>query len=129
MKKEKLPFLVLCIVIAALFWFIPVPEALEENAWHFLGLFIAVILAVILQVMPLGAVCFIAIAIVALTGITTTKSSIRDAQIKTLSAIVLKDNSQNYKNQMETSMNLAVFEALKAETLGKLPPPCTRKSS
>ncbi|ARJ57007.1 DASS family sodium-coupled anion symporter [Campylobacter cuniculorum] len=128
MKKEKLPFLVLCIVIAALFWFIPVPEALEENAWHFLGLFIAVILAVILQVMPLGAVCFIAIAIVALTGITTTKSSIRDAQIKTLSAIVLKDNSQNYKNQMETSMNLAVFEALKAETLGKLPPPAQEKA-
>ncbi|MGN8607374.1 UNVERIFIED_CONTAM: sodium:sulfate symporter [Campylobacter jejuni] len=44
---------------------------LEDNSWHFLGLFIAVIMAVILQVMP-----FIAIAIVALSGITTTQLKI-----------------------------------------------------
>lgn len=119
MKKEKVPLLVLCIIIAALFWFIPVPDALEENSWHFLGLFIAVILAVILQVMPLGAICFIAISIVALTGITTTKSQIRDTQIKILSAIVLKDNSQIYKDEMEKSVNLAIFEAFKAATLEK----------
>ncbi|MCH3800087.1 hypothetical protein [Campylobacter jejuni] len=48
---------------------------LEDNSWHFLGLFIAVIMAVILQVMPLGPVC-IAIAIVALSGITTTQLKI-----------------------------------------------------
>lgn len=119
MKKEKVPLLVLCIIIAALFWFIPVPDALEENSWHFLGLFIAVILAVILQVMPLGAICFIAISIVALTGITTTKSQIRDTQIKILSAIVLKDNSQIYKDEMEKSVNLSIFEAFKAATLEK----------
>ncbi|KAJ9823501.1 sodium:sulfate symporter [Campylobacter jejuni] len=45
---------------------------LEDNSWHFLGLFIAVIL----QVMPLGPVCMIAIAIVALSGITTTQLKI-----------------------------------------------------
>ncbi|MDP8416946.1 hypothetical protein RAP56_07415 [Campylobacter jejuni] len=49
---------------------------LEDNSWHFLGLFIAVIMAVILQVMPLGPVCMIAIAIVALSGITTTQLKI-----------------------------------------------------
>ncbi|OEW66567.1 sodium:sulfate symporter [Campylobacter jejuni] len=38
---------------------------MEDNSWHFLGLFIAVIMAVILQVMPLGAVCMVAIAIIA----------------------------------------------------------------
>nr|WP_251823368.1 hypothetical protein [Campylobacter jejuni] len=27
---------------------------MEDNSWHFLGLFIAVIMAVILQVMPFG---------------------------------------------------------------------------
>ncbi|EOD2859960.1 sodium:sulfate symporter [Campylobacter jejuni] len=36
----------------------------------------AVIMAVILQVMPLGAVCMIAIAIVALSSITTTQLKI-----------------------------------------------------
>ncbi|ECO8748071.1 sodium:sulfate symporter [Campylobacter jejuni] len=44
---------------------------MEDNSWHFLGLFIAVIL----QVMPLP-VCMIAIAIVALSGITTTQLKI-----------------------------------------------------
>ncbi|MFY4755746.1 hypothetical protein ACOTV8_06800 [Campylobacter jejuni] len=65
------------------------PVGLEDNFWHFLGLFIAVIMAVILQVMPL-AVCMIAIAIVALSGITTTQSSVRATYIKTLEGIVLK---------------------------------------
>lgn len=113
MKKEKIPLLVLCIIIAALFWFIPVPQALEENSWHFLGLFIAVILAVILQIMPLGAVCFITIAIVALTGITTTKSDIRDTQIKTLNTMVLESGSQISKNQVDTDVNSAILEAFK----------------
>ncbi|MCG4157087.1 anion permease [Campylobacter jejuni] len=49
---------------------------MEDNSWHFLGLFIAVIMAVILQVMPLGAVCMIAITIVALSSITTTQLKI-----------------------------------------------------
>ncbi|EAI6414396.1 sodium:sulfate symporter [Campylobacter jejuni] len=49
---------------------------MEDNSWYFLGLFIAVIMAVILQVMPLGAVCMIVIAIVALSGITTTQLKI-----------------------------------------------------
>ncbi len=54
-------------LIAAVFWLIPTPVGLEDNSWHFL----AVIMAVILQVMP-----FIAIAIVALSGITTTQLKI-----------------------------------------------------
>ncbi len=63
MDRKKIPLLVLCILIAAVFWLVPTPVGLEDNSWHFLGLFIAVIMAVILQVMP-----FIAIAIVALSG-------------------------------------------------------------
>ncbi|EPU0090659.1 anion permease [Campylobacter coli] len=71
MEKKKIPMLILCVLIALAFWIIPTPIGLEENSWHFLGLFIAVIMAVILQVMP-----FIAIAIVALSGITTTQLKI-----------------------------------------------------
>lgn len=59
------------------FYLTPVPVGLEASSWHFLGLFVAVIL----QVMPLGAVCLIAIAIVALSGITTPQSQIRAAHI------------------------------------------------
>ncbi|EKG7383349.1 anion permease [Campylobacter jejuni] len=76
MDRKKIPLLVLRILIAAVFWPIPTPVSLQDNSWHFLEFFIAVIMAVILQVMPLGPVCMIAIAIVALSGITTTQLKI-----------------------------------------------------
>lgn len=84
MNRSKIPLLALCILIAAVFWLMPTPVGLEDNSWHFLGLFIAVIMAVILQVMPLGAVCMIAIAIIVLSGITTAQSSVRATHKKLL---------------------------------------------
>ena len=99
-------------LIAAVFWLIPTPVGLEDNSWHFLGLFIAVIMAVILQVMPLGAVCMITIAIVALSGITTTQSSVRATHIKTLEGIVLRDNSNIYKTTMDEAVEAATLQAL-----------------
>lgn len=72
MDRKKIPLLVLRILIAAVFCLYLLLVGLEDNSWHFLGLFIAVIL----QVMPLGPVCMIAIAIVALSGITTTQLKI-----------------------------------------------------
>lgn len=112
MDRKKIPLLVLCILITAVFWLIPTPVGLEDNSWHFLGLFIAVIMAVILQVMPLGAVCMIAIAIVALSGITTTQSSVRTTHIKTLEGIVLRDNSNIYKTTMDEAVEAATLQAL-----------------
>lgn len=112
MDRKKISLLVLCILIAAVFWLIPTPVGLENNSWHFLGLFIAVIMAVILQVMPLGAVCMIAIAIVALSGITTTQSSVRATHIKTLEEIVLRDNSNIYKTTMDEAVEAATLQAL-----------------
>lgn len=123
MEKKKIPMLILCVLIALAFWIIPTPIGLEENSWHFLGLFIAVIMAVILQVMPLGAVCMIAIAIVALSGITTTQSSVRATHIKTLEAIVLKDNSNIYKVTMEQKSQASILENLiKANVAKNLEP-------
>ncbi|ECL6334739.1 TPA: DASS family sodium-coupled anion symporter [Campylobacter jejuni] len=112
MDRKKISLLVLCILIAAVFWLIPTPVGLENNSWHFLGLFIAVIMAVILQVMPFGAVCMIAIAIVALSGITTTQSSVRATHIKTLEGIVLRDNSNIYKTTMDEAVEAATLQAL-----------------
>lgn len=69
-------------------------------------------MAVILQVMPFGAVCMIAIAIVALSGITTTQSSVRATHIKTLEGIVLRDNSNIYKTTMDEAVEAATLQAL-----------------
>lgn len=76
MDRKKIPLLVLRILLQLCFGLYLLLVGLEDNSWHFLGLFIAVIMAVILQVMLLGPVCMIAIAIVALSGITTTQLKI-----------------------------------------------------
>ncbi|HAT3432359.1 TPA: DASS family sodium-coupled anion symporter [Serratia marcescens] len=62
----------LCALGASLIiWFlIPVPEGVAPNAWQLLALFIGTIIAIIGKAMPIGAVSVIAIALVAVTGVT-----------------------------------------------------------
>lgn len=55
---------------------------------------------------------YIAIAIVALSGITTTQSSVRATYIKTLEGIVLRDNSNIYKTTMDEAVKAATLQAL-----------------
>lgn len=61
----------IALVVGLLFWYvIPVPEGVTENAWHLLAIFIAMIVAIIGNAMPIGAISIIAIAVVGLTGVT-----------------------------------------------------------
>lgn len=64
------------VAIGLLIWFVlPVPEGVAPNAWHLLALFAATIAAIIGKVMPIGALSIVAIALVAITGVTNTKPS------------------------------------------------------
>jgi DASS family divalent anion:Na+ symporter len=64
----------LAIAITLAIWFvIPVPEGVTPAAWHLLALFIGTIAAIIGKAMPIGALAMIAIALVALTGVTNSK--------------------------------------------------------
>ncbi|WP_086243631.1 DASS family sodium-coupled anion symporter [Campylobacter devanensis] len=114
MSGCKILSLVICVLIAAVFFVLPTPHGLEDNAWHFLGLFIAVILAIIFAIMPLGAICVIAIAIVAITGITTPQSTLRQTQIKTLTALADKVDidKMELKKQILNAKILALKNAL-----------------
>lgn len=112
MSKNKILSLLFCLAVLGVFYLTPIPMGLEANSWHFLGLFAAVILAVILQVMPLGAVCLIAIAIVALSGITTPQSQIRAVHIKSLQGIVMSDNANSQKIAMDKATEEAILNAL-----------------
>ena len=57
--------------ITLLIWFvIPVPEKVTPEAWHLLALFTGTIAAIIGKALPIGAVSVIAIALVAITGVT-----------------------------------------------------------
>lgn len=60
---------VVCLTLAI--WFVvPVPAGVTPNAWHLFALFIGTIVRIISKAMPLGSLSVIAIALVALTGVT-----------------------------------------------------------
>lgn len=62
--------------IALVIWFvIPVPHGVSANAWHLLAMFIGTIAAIIGKAMPIGALSMVAIALVAITGVTNAKPS------------------------------------------------------
>lgn len=61
---------IITLLFGGLIWFIPPPAGLYANAWHMFAIFAATILAIILKVMPMGAVTMIALIVSALTGIT-----------------------------------------------------------
>ncbi|RIY34999.1 DASS family sodium-coupled anion symporter [Psittacicella gerlachiana] len=71
----------IALVVGLLFWFvIPVPEGVTTDAWHLLAIFIAMIVAIIGNAMPIGAISIIALAIVGLTEVTNQNANgaIRD---------------------------------------------------
>lgn len=70
---KPVPMLI-AVAVTLLIWFvIPVPEGVKPNAWHLLALFVGTIVAIIGKAMPIGALSIIAIALVAVTGVTADK--------------------------------------------------------
>lgn len=72
----------IAVIIGALIWFVvPVPQGVDPNAWHLLAIFVATIVAIIGKALPIGALAVIAIAIVAVTGVTNPSpgGAIKDA--------------------------------------------------
>ena len=59
---------VITVFVGAAIWVCPMPEGLTPQAWHLFALTVAIILGFILNPLPIGAVAFIGISIVALTG-------------------------------------------------------------
>lgn len=61
---------VVTLLFGTILWFIPPPETLATNAWHMFAIFATTIFAIIIKLMPMGAVTMIALIVSALTGIT-----------------------------------------------------------
>ncbi len=81
MPFRPIPALI-AIAITLIIWFIiPVPEGVEPNAWHLLALFVGTIAAIIGKALSIGAISIIAVALVALLGVTadTPSKAIDDA--------------------------------------------------
>lgn len=60
--------LIFIFVLAAIVWHAPVPEELGGQTWHLLVIFLATIVGIILNPLPMGAVAFISILACVLTG-------------------------------------------------------------
>ena len=57
----------LAILVAVAIWLFPRPESVTADAWHLLAIFIATIVGIVLEPLPMGAVAVCGIAAVTLT--------------------------------------------------------------
>jgi DASS family divalent anion:Na+ symporter len=53
--------------VGVVIWFLPTPEAVTAEAWHLFAIFVATIVAIILEPLPMGAVAICGLAAVTLT--------------------------------------------------------------
>lgn len=67
---KPIPALVSIAITLSIWFIIPVPQGVSPNAWHLLALFVGTISAIIGKALPIGALSIIAIALVAITGVT-----------------------------------------------------------
>ena len=72
-QKKKL---VGVILLGAVIWFLPHPDAITPIAWHLFAVFAATIAGFILQPLPIGAVAFIGVSVTALLGVVSVKVAI-----------------------------------------------------
>ena len=61
--------MIIPVAVLAILWFIPAPTGLTQNGWHFLGVFFAVVIGLILEPVPAALVGFTGISLVALLGL------------------------------------------------------------
>lgn len=61
----------LCVLIGAAIWLLPVPEGVKLQAWRLLAIFAATIAGFILQPLPIGALAIIACTALVLLGVMT----------------------------------------------------------
>lgn len=60
----------LAVLLGVCIWFAGPPEGLPVNAWHMFAIFVATIFAIILKVLPMGAITMIALVVSILLGVT-----------------------------------------------------------
>ncbi|MCH1921291.1 anion permease [Shewanella sp. A3A] len=75
MNKKLISWLIILAVGCGI-WFTPVPAGVDPNAWHLLAVFVATVLGLILEPIPMGAVAICGIAATAVTGTLTIKESL-----------------------------------------------------
>ncbi|MFQ5729362.1 MAG: anion permease [Waddliaceae bacterium] len=82
------PFL-LSLAVGLGFWFMPVPEGLEANAWHLLAIFLATIVGIITKALPMGGMTMLALTVLAASQTLTIKETLSGFSYPVIWLIVL----------------------------------------
>jgi L-tartrate/succinate antiporter len=61
--------MVIPVIVLLGFWFIPIPKGLSADAWHFLAIFMAVVIGLIVEPVPAALVGFAGISLTAVLGL------------------------------------------------------------
>lgn len=57
------------IAVLVIFWFLPAPAGLSENAWHFLAIFFAVVVGLVIEPVPAALIGMVGISLTAGLGL------------------------------------------------------------
>ena len=68
MSKKAISMLVPVLVMLVV-WFIPAPEGLSANAWHFMAIFLGVVVGLIIEPVPAALVGLVGVCLVAMMGL------------------------------------------------------------
>jgi divalent anion:Na+ symporter, DASS family len=66
-KGIQIVRLMATVLVAVIIWFAPIPTGIDPRAWHLFAIFVGMILGLILQPLPMGAVVLISVITSALT--------------------------------------------------------------
>lgn len=71
--SQKVKFLI-PIAVLVIFWFLPAPQGLTSDAWHFLAIFFAVVVGLVLEPVPAALIGMAGISLTAILGLMGTSS-------------------------------------------------------
>src|SRR5688572_30059644 len=66
-KPNPIPRGIATVLVGLAIWVFPIPEGVEPRAWHLLAIFVATIVGLILQPLPMGALALIATTVTMVT--------------------------------------------------------------
>ncbi|UTR13284.1 anion permease [Salipaludibacillus sp. LMS25] len=81
--------LFITLAIGIIFWFIPAPAGLEQEAWHLFSIFVATIVGLIIKPLPMGSVAILALTATVLTQTLTIDQALSGFQNSTIWLIVI----------------------------------------
>jgi len=67
-RNERIVRFVVLVAVGAAIWFTPAPSGIDPKAWELFAIFLATILGLILQPLPMGAIVLIGVTTTALTN-------------------------------------------------------------